>query len=155
MKLRWRRNVVSSMPRRLGGHVGSLAIFRAAAAAIARRAVDQLTLNERATAAVERSQAARAGVICSATSVNDSTPQPAAGQHHRHLCQMGRTGQPNAGRSTNRTGAEPLDHTVSQQLPQAGRRRVRMCSPKALPASLSTPRISTSPGPANDAQIRG
>ena len=60
MKLRWRPNVVSSMPKRRGGHVGSPAILLRAAAAIARHAVGQLTMNVRATAAVDRSQAARA-----------------------------------------------------------------------------------------------
>ena len=96
MKLRWRRKVVSSMPRRRGGHVASPAILRRAAAAIARHATDQLTLNERATAAVERSQAARAiarhsrtvtrrrGGTWAVDSVNEPT-QPGVSQPNRRL----------------------------------------------------------------------
>ena len=60
MKLLWRPNVVSSMPKRRGGRCGNPAIFARAAAAISRHAVAQLTLKVRATAAVERSHAARA-----------------------------------------------------------------------------------------------
>ena len=96
MKLRWRRIVVSSMPRRRGGHVGGSAILWRAAAAIARHAVDQLTLNVRATAAVDRSQAARAIARHSRAvtrrrdgtwtvdSVNELT-QPGVSQRNRRL----------------------------------------------------------------------
>ena len=59
-KLPWRPKVVSSIPKRRGGRCGNPAIFARASAAIARHAVDQLTLKVRATAAVERSHAARA-----------------------------------------------------------------------------------------------
>ena len=59
MKLRWLRNVVSSRPKRRGGHLGNAAIFWRAAA-IVRHAVAQLTPKVRATAAIERSQPARA-----------------------------------------------------------------------------------------------
>ena len=48
------------------------------------------------------------GAIWSSTSVNEPTPHPAAGQRQRHLCHMGRTGRPNAGRSTKVTGAGAL-----------------------------------------------
>ena len=105
MKLRWRRNVVSSMPRRLGGHVGSAAILWRAAAAIARHAVDQLTLNERATAAVDRSQAARAiarhsravtrrrGGTWTVDSVNEPTQRGVAQRNRRlaHTSTVGRS----------------------------------------------------------------
>ena len=59
-KLPCRPKVVSSIPKRRGGRCGNPAIFARASAAIARHAVDQLTLKARATAAVERSHAARA-----------------------------------------------------------------------------------------------
>ena len=52
--------MVSSIPKRRGGRWGNRAIFWRAAAAISRHAVAQLTPKVRATAAVERSQAARA-----------------------------------------------------------------------------------------------
>ena len=91
------------MPRRRGGHVGSPAILWRAAA-IARHAVDQLTLNERATAAVERSQAARAiarhsrvvirrrGGTWAVDSVNEPT-QPGVSQRNRRLAHTSTVGR--------------------------------------------------------------
>ena len=100
--LRRLRKVVSSTPRRRGGAWGRPARRRRAAAAIARHAVDQPTRNVRATAAVDRSRAARAiaahnravnrrrGGTSRADSVNEPThpgvsqPMPPLGPHqHR------------------------------------------------------------------------
>ena len=96
----------------------------------------------------------RAGAICSSTSVNEATSHVAAGQRHRHLCHMRRTGRPNAGRSTNPTALAPLDHTAPPQPPHAGRARVRMCNANGPPGASSTPRTSTSPRPTSNSQTR-
>ena len=98
--------------------------------------------------------APRAGAIRSSTSVNEPTGHPASTQHQRHLRHTRRTGRPNAGRSTNPTGAEPFDHTAPPQPPQAGRARVRMCTPNGPPDTSSTPSTSTSPRPTINSQIR-
>ena len=45
----------------------------------------------------------RSTSISSLVSVNEATPQPAAGQRQRHLRHTRRTARPNAGKSTNRT----------------------------------------------------
>ena len=81
-------------------------------ASTARFAVCQSQSNSAATSATGRASrptaivaqrparavnAPRAGAIRSSTSVNDPTSQLAATQHQRCLCQMRRTGRPNAG----------------------------------------------------------
>ncbi len=99
--------------------------------------------------------AARAGAICSSTSVNVPTTQFAAGQRHRHLCHTRRTGRPNTGRSTNPTRLVPFDHTDPPQPPHGGRGApLRMCTPNGPPGASSTPRTSTSPRPTSNSQIR-
>ena len=96
MKLRCRPNVVSSTPKRRGGAWARAASLRRAAAAMARHAVAHPTRNDRATAAVERSRAARAiaahnravtrrrGGTCAVDSVKDPT-QPGVSQRNRRL----------------------------------------------------------------------
>ena len=123
----------------------------AATSATGRASRPTATVAQRPARAVS---ADRAGAICSSTSVNDPTTQLAAGQRHRHLCHMRRTGRPNAGRSTNPTVLVPLDHTAPPQPPHAGRARVQMCNANGPPSASSTPRTSTSPRPTINSQIR-
>ena len=105
MKLPWRPNVVSSIPKRRGGRWGNRAIFWRAAAGIARPAVAQLTLKVRATAAVARCPTARAiathnravtrrrGATCPVDSVNEPTQSRVAQRNRRlaHTKAVGRS----------------------------------------------------------------
>ena len=166
-----RPNRVSSRPSASTAPTRSASAASSASpqASTARFAVCQSQPNSAATSATGRASrptatvaqrparavsAARAGAICSSTSVNEPTSQLAAGQRHRHLCHMRRTGRPNAGRSTNPTALAPLDHTAPPQPPHAGRARVRMCNANGPPGASSTPRTSTSPRPTINSQIR-
>ena len=121
----WRPNRVSSRPRASTAPTRSQSVASSALPqeSTARFTACQSQPNSAATSATGRASrptckvaqrpardvsADRAGAIRSSISVNEATPQLAAGQHHRHLCHTRRTGRPNAAKSTKLTGAEPL-----------------------------------------------